>query len=50
EGYGGVLPSKEGRMLYTSSVDPHLVSGADVVIDVQKSALHHLEKVQHAFL
>ncbi|KAK6974103.1 hypothetical protein R3P38DRAFT_2584596 [Favolaschia claudopus] len=50
EAYVGVLPPKEGRMLYMSCVDPHLVSGADVVIDVDKSALDHLEKVQHAFL
>jgi hypothetical protein len=31
-------------------VDPHLISGADVVIDVDGGALAHLEKVQTAFL
>jgi hypothetical protein len=31
-------------------IDPHLVSGADVIVDVDGSALAQLEKVQTAFL
>ncbi|KAJ7730266.1 hypothetical protein DFH07DRAFT_756385, partial [Mycena maculata] len=50
EAYIGNLPPKEGRLLYMACIDPHLMSGADVIIDVDDSALAHLEKVQHAFL
>ncbi|KIJ33937.1 hypothetical protein M422DRAFT_264077 [Sphaerobolus stellatus SS14] len=39
----GSLPVHEGRMLYTTRVDPHLTSGAEVVIDVVKTALQRLE-------
>ncbi|KIJ52948.1 hypothetical protein M422DRAFT_64837 [Sphaerobolus stellatus SS14] len=39
----GSLPVHEGRMLYTTRVDPHLTSCAEVVIDVVKTALQRLE-------
>ncbi|KAJ7162682.1 hypothetical protein C8R43DRAFT_1173449 [Mycena crocata] len=50
ESYVGNLPPKEGRLLYMSCIDPHLVSGADVMIDVDDAALAKLEKVQRSFL
>ncbi|KAJ7714024.1 hypothetical protein DFH07DRAFT_934684 [Mycena maculata] len=50
EAYIGDLPPKEGRLLYMACIDPHLVSGADIIIDVDDKSLAHLEKVQHAFL
>ncbi|KAJ7442012.1 hypothetical protein FB451DRAFT_1298099 [Mycena latifolia] len=50
EAYIGDLPPKEGRLLYMACIDPHLISGADVIIDVDDKALAHLEKVQRAFL
>jgi hypothetical protein len=50
ESYIGNLPPKEGRLLYMACIDPHLVSGADVIIDVDNKALAFLEKVQTAFL
>ncbi|KAJ7749037.1 hypothetical protein DFH07DRAFT_923277 [Mycena maculata] len=31
-------------------IDPHLVSGANIIIDVDDKSLAHLEKVQNAFL
>ncbi|KAJ6461898.1 hypothetical protein C8R47DRAFT_993339 [Mycena vitilis] len=50
ESYIGALPPKEGRLLYTACMDPHLVSGADVIVDVDDKALALLEKVQTSFL
>ncbi|KAJ7165282.1 hypothetical protein C8R46DRAFT_834553, partial [Mycena filopes] len=50
ESYVGDLPPKEGRLLYMGCVDPHLVSGADVIIDVDETALASLERVQRLFL
>jgi hypothetical protein len=50
EAYIGDLPPKEGHLLYMACIDPHLVSGAGVIIDVDDSALQMLEKVQHCFL
>ncbi|KAJ7165504.1 hypothetical protein C8R43DRAFT_816490, partial [Mycena crocata] len=50
EAYIGDLPPKEGRLLYMACIDPHLVSGADVIIDVDTIALTLLEKIQTAFL
>jgi hypothetical protein len=50
EAYIGDLPPKEGRLLYIAGTDPHFVSRADVIIDVEDRALAHLEKVQTSFL
>ncbi|KAJ7168282.1 hypothetical protein C8R43DRAFT_877166 [Mycena crocata] len=50
EVYIGDLPPKEGRLLYMACIDPHLTSGADVIVDVDSESLMHLEKVQKAFL
>jgi hypothetical protein len=44
------LPPKEGRILYTARVDPHLINGCEVVLDVDMSALKLLCDVQHKFL
>lgn len=44
------LPPKQGRVLYVACVDPHLISGADVIVDVDPVALAELEKVQKTFL
>ncbi|KAJ7170256.1 hypothetical protein C8R43DRAFT_875940, partial [Mycena crocata] len=44
------LPPKEGRLLYMSCIDPHLISGCDVVLDVDSVALAELEKVQKSFM
>ncbi|PBK84342.1 hypothetical protein ARMGADRAFT_1048247 [Armillaria gallica] len=43
---GGVLPPTEGRTLYTALVDPYLISGADVILDVREQHLHSLSIVQ----
>ncbi|KAJ7440678.1 hypothetical protein FB451DRAFT_1415048 [Mycena latifolia] len=50
EAYSADLPPKEGKLLYMACIDPHLVSGADIVVDVDDKALAYLEKVQNAFL
>ncbi len=36
---GGVLPPAEGRTLYTALVDPYLISGADMILDVHNQHL-----------
>ncbi|KAJ7234899.1 hypothetical protein B0H12DRAFT_1212531 [Mycena haematopus] len=46
ETYIGDLPPKEGRLLYMACVDPHLISGADIIVDVNDNGLALLEKVQ----
>jgi hypothetical protein len=43
------LPPKQGRVLYVACVDPHLISGADVVVDVDPVALAELEKFKRPF-
>ncbi|KAJ7186145.1 hypothetical protein C8R46DRAFT_880834 [Mycena filopes] len=50
EAYVGDLPPREGRLLYMACIDPHLVSGADIIVDVDDTALAVLEKVQRSFL
>ncbi|KAJ7348230.1 hypothetical protein DFH08DRAFT_698144 [Mycena albidolilacea] len=50
ESYIGDLPPKEGRLLYMACIDPHLVSAADIIVDVDNTALALLEKVQRSFL
>ncbi|KAJ7168699.1 hypothetical protein C8R46DRAFT_898032 [Mycena filopes] len=50
ESYVGDLPPKEGRLLYMACIDPHLISAADVMVDVDDTALAKLEKVQTSFL
>ncbi|KAK0421722.1 hypothetical protein EV421DRAFT_1724487 [Armillaria borealis] len=47
---GGVLPPAEGRTLYTALVDPYLISGADVILDVHDQHLQQLSTVQVDFL
>jgi hypothetical protein len=34
EAYIGNLPPKEGRLLYMACIDPYLISGAGVIVDV----------------
>ncbi|KAJ7186511.1 hypothetical protein C8R46DRAFT_1273137 [Mycena filopes] len=50
EAYVGNLPPKEGCLLYMVCIDPHLVIGADVVVDVDNKSLEMLEKVRRNFL
>ncbi|KAJ7351185.1 hypothetical protein DFH08DRAFT_624335, partial [Mycena albidolilacea] len=40
----GNLPPKESCLLYMACIDPHLVSGADIIVDVDDSALAQLKK------
>jgi hypothetical protein len=44
------LPPREGWILYTAQVDPHLIGGCEVVLDVDLSSLKLLCDVQHKFL
>lgn len=44
------LPPLEGRVLYNAQVDPHLISGAEVVVDMYESSLLLLTRIQHSFL
>jgi hypothetical protein len=46
----GVLPPREGLILYKARVDPHLTAGCEVVLDVDLSLLSALEKPQKYFL
>jgi hypothetical protein len=44
------LPPREGQILYIAQVDPHLIGGCEVVLDVDLSSLKLLCDVQHKFL
>jgi hypothetical protein len=46
----GHLPPFEGKKLYMACIDPHLVFGCEVILDVDKVLLRHLEEVQHSYL
>ncbi|KII91974.1 hypothetical protein PLICRDRAFT_36739 [Plicaturopsis crispa FD-325 SS-3] len=50
ESFVGGLPAFHGKTLYMARVDPHLTSGCEVVLDVDKGLLAPLESVQHRFL
>jgi hypothetical protein len=43
------LPPREARILYFARVDPHLISGCEVIIDVDNT-IKKLETVQHRWL
>ena len=45
EGYTGPLPVWEGRLLYIARIDPHLVSGCEVSLDIDNSLLDKLEAI-----
>ncbi|KII93966.1 hypothetical protein PLICRDRAFT_70555, partial [Plicaturopsis crispa FD-325 SS-3] len=46
----GAMPAFEGRQLYMARVDPHLISGCEVALDVDEGLLKELEDAQHSFL
>jgi hypothetical protein len=50
EGYIGPMPPAIGRMLYMARVDPHLIYGAEVCLDINTNLLRRLEGVQLDFL
>ncbi|KAH8078054.1 hypothetical protein BXZ70DRAFT_689623 [Cristinia sonorae] len=50
EAYTGRLPVREGRLLYTARVDPHLTSGAEICLDADGRLLDNLIGVQRYYL
>ncbi|KAJ7126658.1 hypothetical protein C8R46DRAFT_831506, partial [Mycena filopes] len=50
ESFVGVLPPREGLLLYKARVDPHLTSGCEVVLDVDRTLASSLETPQNHFL
>ncbi|KAJ7150247.1 hypothetical protein C8R46DRAFT_816975, partial [Mycena filopes] len=46
----GTLPPREGIQLYMARVDPHLISGCEVALDVTSRLVTKLEKPQLRFL
>ncbi|KAF8178998.1 hypothetical protein K438DRAFT_1977489 [Mycena galopus ATCC 62051] len=50
DSFVGVLPPREGLMLYKARVDPHLTSGCEVVLNVDRSLASTLETPQIYFL
>ncbi|KAJ7055699.1 hypothetical protein C8F01DRAFT_993691 [Mycena amicta] len=46
----GSMPVKEGLQLYKARVDPHLISGCEVVLDVDKNLASILEEPQKQYL
>lgn len=50
ESHTGAIPPWEGRQLYTSHVDPHLIWGCEVTGVGTTAQLSQLEDVQHTFL
>lgn len=50
EHYIGPLPPDVALTLYRSRVDPHLVAGCEVALDVRATSVAILEDAQHIFL
>ncbi|KZP11407.1 hypothetical protein FIBSPDRAFT_756733 [Athelia psychrophila] len=50
ETFIGSLPPLQGKRLYNSRVDPHLTSACEIVIDIDKTLLAPLQKIQHTYL
>ena len=50
EAFIGVLPPKEGVLLYMARVDPVLAFGCEVVLDVEDSSVQKLMDVQHLYI
>ncbi|RDX44988.1 hypothetical protein OH76DRAFT_1305487, partial [Lentinus brumalis] len=50
EGFVGPVPPTILLSLYQARVDPHLVAGCEVALDVRPTALAGLERVQHTYL
>jgi hypothetical protein len=46
----GCLPPFEGICLYMAQIDPHLIAGCEVCLDVDMGLLGELKDVQHMFL
>ncbi|EJD35417.1 hypothetical protein AURDEDRAFT_25589, partial [Auricularia subglabra TFB-10046 SS5] len=46
----GLLPPKEGKILYMGRVDPHLIYACEVMPDASETLLEELYQVQKAFL
>ncbi|PBK98450.1 hypothetical protein ARMGADRAFT_920169 [Armillaria gallica] len=46
----GSLPVKEGLMLYTAKVDPHLIAGCEIALDIDLSVSEELRQVSLTFL
>lgn len=44
------LQPRQVRLMYCAGVDPHIVSGLEIVLDVDANGLQHLLDVQHKFL
>ncbi|KAF5385079.1 hypothetical protein D9615_000996 [Tricholomella constricta] len=50
DSFVGTVPPSDGRQLYMARVDPHLIHGCEVILDVDRAALNELEKVQRTFI
>ncbi|KAJ7760064.1 hypothetical protein DFH07DRAFT_691165, partial [Mycena maculata] len=50
ERFVGTLPAWDMRTLYMARVDPYLIAGCEVCLDIQDKSLKLLEKVQLKFL
>lgn len=46
----GSLPPYEGLRLYMARVDPHLIFGCEVALDVDNDLLEGLKSIQHEFI
>ena len=46
----GKLPPWDLRKLYLALMDPHLIHGAEICLDINPQLLEKLEEVQHLFL
>ncbi|KAI1792314.1 hypothetical protein LXA43DRAFT_887857 [Ganoderma leucocontextum] len=50
ESHIGTIPATTARMLYLAHVEPHLVFGCEVALDVRANALKSLEDLQRTYL
>ncbi|GLB40535.1 hypothetical protein LshimejAT787_0804060 [Lyophyllum shimeji] len=46
----GTIPPWEARRLYTALLDPHLIHGCEVCLDIDEVLRKKLEAIQHSFL
>ncbi len=50
EAHVGIVPPKEGKKLYIACIDPHLIFGAELILDTSDTLLDGLAAVQRKYL
>jgi hypothetical protein len=50
EPFIGPLSVAQGQMLYMARVDPHLINGAEIAMDIHQDSIELLVNAQHTFI